>query len=519
MKQRVLKQNLDNKINRFIKKYLVDKYVLIILSSSLTALSYPPLHLGFLAYFSFVPLLFTLWETDGIETFKYSYIWAFVYSLLSLHWISWIGSWPTFFGTILSAVYIAFFPATLLWLVIRIKNSFYSSIALILFPFLWIGMEYIRSLTDLGFPWQDLANTQTYYLYLIQFADLLGSSGVSFWIILLNIFFFLILKRRKFAIKFIYLIILITLYLAPYLYGKYVMDNYRDIMLEDFNVALLQGNIDPRDKWDRELQYSNLDSYISMMEAVGDSIKLVIWPESATASYYRRDDYTRNKIRATVNKYNRSALVGVLDYKFDNNEVKYYNSAVMVNGDGTEYWYYKNKLVPFGEHFPFDQHIKFLQKLNGLVDLGQGDFSPGTEIPLFNHYGYNFGVIICFESIFSNYIRDLVNKGAKFLVLITNDGWFGKSAGAYQHASIAQFRAIENRIPIARCANTGISGIIDPFGYYRAKIGLMDKGVIESPLYFTEKKSLYTNIGPIFPRISALIIPLVLLIELIKHIL
>ncbi len=497
---------------------LKNKYLLVALSACLLAASYPPLPLGFLAHIALVPLLISLWDTSGRETFKLAYIWGLLFAILMLHWISWINRWVTLGGMILAALYIALFPAFIFWLFIRIKRVFNQTVAFLLFPFLWVGMEYIRGSTDLGFPWQDLGHTQIPYIPLVQFADILGSRGISFWVIILNILFFLLLSSLKLKKVALYILLLAIAYSIPLGYGEYILHNKEEMLIEDFPVALLQGNVDPRKKWEESLKRQHFDEYIAMMKKYGKNMKLVVWPESATANYFRKEPYYRNKLKRVVEELNVPAVVGVLDYRWIGEEVHYYNAAVLLMPDGTESWYYKNHLVPFSEHFPFDQNIDFFRKLNRQVNFGQGDFTPGKKKPIMNVWGKKFGIIICFESVFPSLVREFVENGAEFIVLITNDGWFGKSVGAYQHAEIARLRAVENRVPIARCANTGITCLIDPYGRVYNKLGLMKQGVVTGNLRFVQKRTFFTRYGECLPKAGALIIPLALIGGMLKRV-
>lgn len=486
-------------------------WVLLVISATLLSLSYPPLPLGFLAHFALVPLLFVLENKDGKNSFKLAFIWGLISALMLLHWISWV----TFPGMLLACLILALYPAFVLWLFRSVYLKISKTFAFLVFPFLWIGMEFVRGYGELGFPWADLAHTQLKYTTMIQFADITGARGISFWVVLLNLLFFALIKNLN-KIKAILLVVLIAiLYIAPLVYGSYVMRR-KFTPVGEFGVALLQGNIDPHLKWDREFQWKHFEEYLAMVKEVSNSASLVIWPETATANYLRRETDFAKRLQAIVDSIGVPNLVGSLDYEYKEGEPYYYNAAVLIFPGGEQKWYYKNHLVPFSEHFPFDQYSRFLRKMNRKIYLGQGDFTPGTEKVIMEINGVKFGTIICFESIFSTLAREFVRNGAQFLVVITNDGWFGKTAGPYQHQYIAVLRAIENRVPIARCANTGISCIIDQYGRISSSIPLNKKGYLVGSILLTKTNTFFTHYGDIISHISFATIPLTLFLLMFK---
>ncbi|MGB9561200.1 MAG: apolipoprotein N-acyltransferase [bacterium] len=494
------------------KWFTTNEWVWLIFSAAILALGYPPLPLGFFAHFALVPILFIVEKKGLKETFKIGFFWGLLSSLFLLHWISYV----TVIGTVLACFILALYPAFILWLYRLLAIKISKIVAYALFPFLWVGMEFIRGWGELGFPWADLAHTQIKYPVFTQFAELTGSRGISFWVVILNLFFFGLVRNIKQKSRFIFIFIIIVAYTIPFIYGvKELKRKWRP--KDEFRVALLQGNIDPRKKWDESFQWENFESYLQMVSEIGDKVSLVIWPETATANYLRRELRFTTKLVSLIDSVGVPNLVGSLDYEYINGELHEYNSAVLIYPGGEWVWYAKNHLVPFSEHFPFDQYVPILRKLNKAVEIGQGEFTPGKTKTIMRVDKKIFGTIICFESIFQELVRDFVLKGAEFLVVITNDGWFGKSAGPYQHKEIAKLRAIENRIYIARCANTGISCIIDPTGKEIAQIPLNKKGYLIGSLGLKRETTFFTRHGDIISRLSFGVISAALLWIIIKH--
>jgi apolipoprotein N-acyltransferase len=185
-------------------------------------------------------------------------------------------------------------------------------------------------------------------------------------------------------------------------------------------------------------------------------------------------------------------LVGCPDYEYDEGTPRYYNTAILISPAGAvEGEYRKIHLVPFGEMIPFEDRFDFLKR----IDLGEGDFSPGTDLTVFTVDGDPFAVAICFESIYPGLVGDFVRAGARFIVNITNDEWFGPSLGPSQHAQMAVMRAVEYRVGLARCANTGISMLVDPYGRVRRRTALFVRDVLSGPVEMGDGGTVYGRIG------------------------
>jgi len=197
---------------------------------------------------------------------------------------------------------------------------------------------------------------------------------------------------------------------------------------------------------------------------------LIVWPETSAplVLLWHRD--LSERVRATVAEVKRWTLVGTLDARlFPGSDMESYNAALLYDPQGQVAGrYLKRKLVPFSERMPGGDALPWLNALN----FGQSDFTPGPPAPPFAVGPHRLSVLICFESIFPEVARQSVAAGAQYLVNITNDFWFGRSAGPVQHAEMAVLRAVENRTPLVRCANSGISFFVDPYGRIMERTGL-----------------------------------------------
>ena len=509
---------------------------LSLLTGILFALALPPFKSGFLAYITLVPFLLLLEEKNEGEAFRWGYITGLFIAMCTLFWIGWV-TLPGMIGVLLVwPLYTALFA-----LVFRFLWRHYSAVAFILAPFLWVSIEYMQSLTELAFPWNYIGYTQSYYLPFIQFAEYTSVYGVSFWVVLLNVLLFFAWKNRKTNRKMTVTAVIFTLliFLAPLPYGLRLL-NSSTAESKAVHVSLVQGNRDPNEKWAGDIYKENFLVYETLTrQALQESPDLVIWPETAMPFYLRSKPLYMRRMHELVDSSATAILTGMMDFLYyKDGSYDHFNSAMLFQPHQSRtQTYAKMKLVPFSERVPYKTHFpfKFLKDL--LWDLGIGDFGVGEEISVFSvganaqagnvsaennkkkNIEYKMATAICFESVFPEHIRKYVNAGADFLIIITNDAWFGKTSAPFQHTQIAVFRAIENRRDIARCANTGISCFIDKYGRVRKSTSIFSSAVITDKVELNSQKTFYTQHGNIFVIFIALSSVLFLIVALLKKIL
>jgi apolipoprotein N-acyltransferase len=453
--------------------------VLALLTGILFAFSLPPFKTGFLAYGALIPFFLLLENKRGFDLFRWSYVTGLFVFTCTLFWL-WNVTIPGLLGTILVlplyfSLYAAFHSFVL---------KKFPKCGLLLVPFAWTAIEYLQVFGETAFPWVYLGYTQSYYLPLIQYAEFTGVYGISFWVACLNVLLFYLWKNKENKQKIIPAIVIVALFfMLPFLYGFLRIS--QKPAGQPIKIALIQGNIDPFEKWDPDLVDVNFDSYIQMTkEAMNEKPELVIWPETATSLWLRYERNYRNRIHHIVDSTGIPLLTGAVDYRFNNKgDYNTYNSAFLFEPNSSRLQDYKKmKLVPFSERVPYSHFmpIGFFRNFLSDMALGVGDYSRGKDyktlsflssddykVPSFEREDVtktSLSVSICYESVFPDFVRTFVDSGADFLAVITNDAWFGKTPAPFQHTQMAAVRAIENRRSVARCANTGVSCFIDPFG-------------------------------------------------------
>ncbi len=481
-------------------KLRINELFWVSVSGVALSLSFPPFKLGFISYFAFIPLLRLLIVERGIRSdFLVGFVWGLAFNTTAVYWIARITLPGAISAILLLSTYSGIFMVAMRPIVRRFGRK-----GLCISPLMWAAIEYLRSFGDLGFPWTAVGNSQTYYTHFIQFASFTGVYGVSAWVIALNVAIFEVIGNRGRSSRLAGLISAAILMVLPYVYGRATVPG--EIQGGDVEVALIQGNLLPEEKWGRDGLELSFDIYSRMTREVAkDSVDLVIWPETATPCYLMRFPRYRDFVQDLTDSVGTPILTGAPDY--DPYSEKTYNSAFLfIPGSNSYQGYNKMELVPFSERVPLRDILPILGKLKfSGGGFSTSDFSKGKEYVVFNLPNGKFSTLICFESVFPSLVRNFVKAGADFLVVITNDSWFGPTSSPHQHAQIAVFRAIENRVGLARCANTGISMIIDPYGRIAGETPVFSREISVGSVRKGDRTSFYTRYGDLFSQIAVAI--------------
>ncbi len=442
-------------------------FFLSLLSGVLLWLAFPKADLEALAWISFVPLLVILEQSPPKRGFLYGLIAGLSFYLGSLYWVTHA---MTFYGGLSRALslmvlialsfYLSCYFGVFSWVCCRFQ-LLSRGWGVLWLPSLWVSLEYLRNFLLSGFPWNLVGYSQYRNAYFLQLASLGGIYGLSFLVLLVNsgfAFAFLHSPRSLLKLKILSCVgIAVVLALG---YGSFRL--HRPLGGEAMRVGLVQGNIDQSLKWNPAFQRASLDVHKRLtLGAARARPEMIIWPETALAFYLRTEPRWREELESLARQIGCYLLVGSPDYAAEGKSVRYYNSAFLLSPEkGLVEKYDKMHLVPFGEYVPLRRFLPFVDKLV----VGVGDFSAGQEVKILKVPKGRFGVTICFETIFPEIAREYRRRGADFLVNLTNDAWFGETAAPYQHLSMAVVRAVENGCYLVRAANTGISGVISPYG-------------------------------------------------------
>lgn len=476
-----------------MKKFRLKYFFLAILSGILTAISFPKINAFCFVWIAFIPMIYTSLRNCVKNSLVYGFIFGFTYYAISLYWMFPFLKYNTNTTQALIvsvllwsylSLYFAFWTGSLSFS----RRHFYPIISCLYAASSWVMLEYVRTYFLTGFGWSLLGYSQASFSYIIQFADVIGVYGISFFIILINMLLYYWLKDLKGKEYVLYAICLFSL---VFIYGYVKINNHSNPYGERINIGVVQPNIDQYKKWDEK--YSN--EIINIIKQNADDFKdkdldLIVYPETSLPGYLQYEGNIIDLVEE-ISSYARLSLFCGPSY----DDVGIYNSVFAVNDKGKILEKHdKNHLVVFGEFIPFK---KILSKYFGVLNA-LGDFSKGKYMNVLKSYDLLVGTTICSENFFPDLSRKLVLNGAKILTNHTNDAWFFDSYAPYQHFVMNVFRAIENRKNVIVSANTGISAVIDSVGNIVKRTNLNENTTFTCEAYQNDIVTIYDKIGDVF---------------------
>lgn len=359
-------------------------------------------------------------------------------------------------------------------------------------PVAWVAAEFARGHVLGGFPWIPLGSAVVTLVPVAQLASLVGVYGLSFFLLSLGTLVALALTTNGRA-RVAAVASAVVLLLTASVWGSVrVADARLTREGTPLTVGLIQPNISQADKWNRAMVGEIGRRYTALTRrAVADGAQAVLWPESSTPYLFNEDPVQSEAVRALVRESGVPLLFGTDEIERGAPD-KYYNSAFMLDPTGAVAAVYrKMQLVPFGEFVPLKQVLFFVAPLVDAVS----EFSPGERVTMLPIEGHMASTAICYEVVYPHLIRRAVLEGAELLTTITNDAWYGDSSAPYQHFELASMRAIEQGRYLARAANTGISGVVDPYGRPVAATRVFEEAVVTAEIRFLQSRTLYATIG------------------------
>ena len=520
------------------------KYIILAaISALLFSVSWPTYGVPFFIFFAFVPLLlmeqeiskFSKIKRKGWAVFGLSYFTFFIWNLVTTGWLYYAKN-PDGSNSLL-AVAIPLFANSLLmsstfqlyyWYK-KVRGTYFG---LVFFVAIWLSFERFHLSWEFTWPWLNLGNVFSEYPKVIQWYDTIGATGGSFWILLINVFTFYTIRIweagriRKDLIKNV--AIISALIFIPIFISIYKYNSFQEKPVGNVNVVLLQPELDPYNEKYSKDSLQILDELLTLAEQNSKGkIDFFIAPETAFPGRGSLSEKGFNKsisiniAKEFLTKHPQSILLtGASTHKFLFNEsetenysvkiqdgvwVNSYNSALQIIPNRNVEVYHKGKLVPGVEIFPY---IRFLKPFLGdaMLDFGGATSSLGIDkerkvfVNQFNKA--KVAPIICYESIYGEFVTNYVKNGANLLAIMTNDSWWGNSEGHKQLLSYARLRAIETRREIVRAANSGISAHINAKGDIVEDTFYGDQTALAVTANLLEEKSIYTKTGDLISRIA-----------------
>ncbi|SDG93462.1 apolipoprotein N-acyltransferase [Psychroflexus sediminis] len=519
--------------------------LLAVASGLLLALSWPTNGFSPLSFIGFVPLLFAEFNTrhdhfkrKNLRTFGLAYLSFFIWNAVTTYWL--------YFSTPFGGIFAILANSLLMSLILLIYHVVAKRVAFTaassFFIALWLSFEKLHLSWEFSWPWLNLGNVFANDINLIQWYEYTGTFGGSLWILIANFVLFkgiLLYRRHKKSNILLRTGVRLFLIIALPISLSFLIkpDTHSENTIETLS---LQPNVDP---YTEKYYTDNLkisESLIELAEPLfKDKPQLLIAPETVFAEGIEINDYRYSQAkRFSQDLLNQNEqlniLFGISMYQILRDESQVsgqsnvlrkgvwfndFNSAVFERKDVEHEFYHKSKLVVGVENFPYQSTLKPLLG-DIMIDLG-GTVAMKTtqkERSVFKlNNGYSIAPIICYESVYGEFVNGYVSNGAHALAIITNDAWWGDTQGHKQHWIFAKLRAIETRRAVARSANTGISGFIDKDGSVLKKSNYNEKTILKYDLPLYEGETFYVKHGDYIPRISNFLALFILLFAVTRR--
>jgi apolipoprotein N-acyltransferase len=475
-------------------------FLLAVFAAAVLAFAFPRFDVEALAFVALVPLLVAFEGLNVRQGAWLGYVFGLHWNVFLLYWLS-PATTP---GFICAVIYLALYQALFGFLYVAARRHGRLP-ALLCAPVLWVAVEWLRSIGYLAFPWGLLAHSQYKFNLLIQIADVAGTWPVSLAVVAVNVLVYYILTNRRHVATWLRAGgAAAALFGALCLYGalaRVTPDEGQPI-----RVAVLQPNIDQDVKWDPEYRDQTIRVLVNLSyEAKREGATLIIWPETATPFYLFEDPFYRDLVYDVAADLSVDLLTGTVERDPRPNVVRgrdhyRYNAAALITpARDVAGRYAKVRLVPFGEHIPWEADAPAVTET---LFANSGDFTPGPGWEVIRPPGYDFGCLICYEAVFPDISRAYSRGGADFLVNITNEAWFGRTNAPYQTLSSAVFRAVENRSWYVRAANTGVTCFIDPNGRVVRKSKIYIRNQLTDDVYRRQYLTFYARHGDWFAYVA-----------------
>jgi apolipoprotein N-acyltransferase len=469
------------------------------------AAAFPSLDWEPLAWVGLVPLFTAIRGQTPGRAFRLGWLTGFAFYIATTYWVGYTiihftsVSWPVAAGIVVLmasalACYHGAFAAGVRFFERGGRDATWLA------PALWVTLEWLRGWFFIGFPWGALGYSQYRFHDLVQIVEVTGVYGVSAVLVLFNVVVASVLRERGASVRRrlpALMTVTVLLVVLPAL-GRWRTANLAAAPITgQIRIGLAQGNVAQDQKWEASFQNETMSRYRDLTDsAVHDGAQMVVWPETAAPFFFQEPGVLRDDVLELARSTKTPLVIGAPAFRqTESGRIEQRNRAYLLSPSGEEAGHYdKIELVPFGEYVPYARVLFFVDRLvTSIATLGAGDLATVFRVPQ-----GRFGVLICYEGVFPALTRRFVDDGAQFLVNITNDAWYGHTSAPYQHLVQASFRAIENRVPLVRAANTGISAVIDPDGRIRWEGPLFETLWHVDDVRWSGVRTFYTRFGDVF---------------------
>ncbi|MGX5688657.1 apolipoprotein N-acyltransferase [Arcticibacter tournemirensis] len=508
-------------------------YLLGFVSAFLLWLAWPPMRFTApLLLIAFVPLLTAAADIirsdskkKGKKIFWLAGATFFVWNTSCIYWVfnslhavnpAWVAALISLIPFGLAAVLMTL----VFWLYYRLRRSFSKVVSYAGLISFWIGYEYLHQSWDLAFPWMTLGNGFAEAHSLIQWYEYTGVYGGTLWVLIANILAFELASQKEntatgYAMKKRLSLVLAAWVILPITISLVIYTKYQE-KTNPANIVVVQPNVDPYMKWGAIPSEVQVQQLIRLSDSLGQpNTEYFIWPETSIPKPIEEDEIRGNVNFLTVQNFlskykNGNVLTGIESYqlydtaktptaRFEERIGKYsdiFNTAVNIENSSKVQFYHKSKLVPGVEQMPFASALSFLKPVFAAFGGSSGGFGKQDKPSVFyTQSGMGVAPVICYESIWGEYVAKYVVQGAQFIAIVTNDGWWGNTSGKDQHMDYAKLRAIETRRWVARSANTGISCFINQRGDITKKSKWWEATALKEDINLNDDITFYVKHG------------------------
>ena len=472
-----------------------------------------------------------------MNVFLHAFICFLIYNIGTSYWI--------YNSSAVGGIFAFLFNTTMMCLTFQsfhfIKKHLGNRKGYLSFPFVWLGFEHIHSNWEFSHPWLSFGNVFSVRTSWIQWYEYTGVSGGTLWVIAVNLLLFLLLKRWMAKEETKKVMILSGLALAlPILVSILVNWSFKtkiDKRKRNYEVVVVQPNIDPYNEKFTGGPHAQTEKFLLLADSkITPNTKLVIFPETALSFSFFENEFQRLSIYPkyinAIQRWDSDILIGASTMKkFGNKHSKasrknpdgtfteYYNSSILIDKSLNSNFIHKSKLVVGVEKIPYSDYLPFLEDI--AIDQGGTIGSLGEEdsVKIFNTPEGAIAPIVCYESVYPEFVAEQCRNGAQLLCVITNDGWWGDTPGYKQHFSFSRLRAIENRRWLVRSANTGKSGVISPTGEVISETNWWEEDVLLAKTELLSSTTIFSTYGDYLGRSSAFVWLLIFVYSISKKIL
>ena len=503
-------------------------------------LGFPTMPLTFLLFIAFIPLLWIIHlihhdqrSQKGRRVLFYSFHTFFLWNVMSTFWVA----NTAFVAGVFAIGLNSFFMAGVVWIFYKIHHHFTQSFSYWILAGLWISFEYLHLHWEIAWPWLNLGNAFAQRPGWIQWYEITGAFGGTLWVWMMNISLYVIFIKwmSQERIRWSQGVFPLLIFSLPIIYSQFLSSRYHAEGV-DFQIVAVQPNFEPHhEKFN--IPYSlQKDRFLELsIQCLTEDTDLLLFPETSFGFFdvdYMNSYPLVNDLYNLLIRYPQTQLIsGISSYRLYDEEhippgkdlykrpqrdgsvvyMEPQNSAVLFRPNKTYEVYLKGKLVPGAEIFPYKKFLPFLTPLVNKLGGSLSDWGSQEQRSTFDVNGVQVAPVICYESVFGEYVGEYIKQGANLLAVVTNDGWWDNTFGHEQHALFARLRAIEYRRPVVRSANMGWTCFIDPLGKISQQNEYGVMGCIHEEIRVTSQITTYAQWGDLIARVSCFLSGLVLL--------